>query len=82
MSVVFSLTSRPGVERSSSESRWPAESRNAPSVPFVVRLDGTNDVEGRQILADAALPNVYTASTMNEAAEKVVELAATAGAAR
>ena len=46
-----------------------------PQVPFVVRLDGTNDVEGRQIVADAALPNVVTASTMNEAAEKVVELA-------
>jgi succinyl-CoA synthetase beta subunit len=46
-----------------------------PSVPFVVRLDGTNDVEGRQILAEAALPNVHTAATMNEAAEKVVELA-------
>jgi succinyl-CoA synthetase beta subunit len=52
-----------------------------PSVPFVVRLDGTNDVEGRKLLADAQLPNVHTASTMNEAAEKVVELAAAAGAA-
>jgi succinyl-CoA synthetase beta subunit len=48
----------------------------SPTVPFVVRIDGTNDVEGRRILADAALPNVHTASTMNEAAEKVVELAA------
>jgi succinyl-CoA synthetase beta subunit len=46
-----------------------------PTVPFVVRLDGTNDVEGRKILAEAALPNVHTATTMNEAAEKVVELA-------
>jgi succinyl-CoA synthetase beta subunit len=46
-----------------------------PSVPFVVRLDGTNDAEGRRILAEAGLPNVYTASTMNEAAERVVELA-------
>jgi succinyl-CoA synthetase beta subunit len=44
-------------------------------VPFVVRLDGTNDVEGRQILADANLPNVYVAQTMLEAAAKVVELA-------
>jgi succinyl-CoA synthetase beta subunit len=47
-----------------------------PAVPFVVRLDGTNDVEGRRLLADAALPNVYAARTMNEAAEKVVALAA------
>jgi succinyl-CoA synthetase beta subunit len=47
-----------------------------PTVPFVVRLDGTNDVEGRQLLAEADLPNVYTESTMDEAAQKVVELAA------
>ena len=46
-----------------------------PSVPFVVRLDGTNDVQGRQLLQEAALPNVHAARTMNEAAEKVVELA-------
>ena len=45
------------------------------SVPFVVRLDGTNDVQGRELLQQAALPNVYTARTMNEAAEKVVALA-------
>jgi succinyl-CoA synthetase beta subunit len=47
-----------------------------PTVPFVVRLDGTNDIEGRELLAQAALPNVYTESTMDGAAEKVVELAA------
>ena len=47
-----------------------------PTVPFVVRLDGTNDVQGRELLQEAALPNVYAARTMNEAAEKVVELAA------
>src|ERR1035437_7737663 len=50
-----------------------------PSVPFVVRLDGTNDVEGRRILQEAALPNVHAAVTMNEAAEKLVALAAGAG---
>jgi succinyl-CoA synthetase beta subunit len=47
-----------------------------PSVPFVVRLDGTNDVQGRELLQEAALPNVHAARTMNEAAEKVVALAA------
>jgi succinyl-CoA synthetase beta subunit len=47
-----------------------------PSVPFVVRLDGTNDVEGRRLLEEAALPNVHAARTMNEAAQKVVALAA------
>jgi len=49
-----------------------------PNVPFVVRLDGTNGEEGRQMLAEAALPNVYTESTMDGAAAKVVELAAAA----
>jgi succinyl-CoA synthetase beta subunit len=44
-------------------------------VPFVVRLDGTNDEEGRKILADAALPNVFVERTMLGAAERVVELA-------
>ncbi len=47
-----------------------------PSVPFVVRLDGTNDIEGRRLLQEAALPNVHAAKTMNEAAEMVVALAA------
>jgi succinyl-CoA synthetase beta subunit len=50
-----------------------------PSVPFVVRLDGTNDVEGRKLLADANLPNVHTESTMLGAAAKVVELAGKGG---
>jgi succinyl-CoA synthetase beta subunit len=46
-----------------------------PTVPFVVRLDGTNDVEGRKLLADAALPNVHVEATMDAAAARVVELA-------
>ena len=48
------------------------------SIPFVVRLDGTNGEEGRALLAEAQLPNVYTESTMDGAAAKVVELAAAA----
>jgi len=47
-----------------------------PTVPFVVRLDGTNDEQGRTLLREASLPNVHAAKTMNEAAEKVVALAA------
>ena len=35
-----------------------------PDVPFVVRLDGTNDEEGRALLAEADLPNVHTEATM------------------
>jgi succinyl-CoA synthetase beta subunit len=44
-------------------------------VPFVVRLDGTNDEAGRALLAEADLPNVHVESTMLGAAAKVVELA-------
>jgi succinyl-CoA synthetase beta subunit len=46
-----------------------------PDVPFVVRLDGTNDEAGRKILSDAQLPNVHVEQTMLGAAAKVVELA-------
>jgi succinyl-CoA synthetase beta subunit len=46
-----------------------------PQVPFVVRLDGTNGVEGRELLEAAQLPNVHAAATMNDAAALVVELA-------
>ena len=46
-----------------------------PTVPFVVRLDGTNGDIGRQMLAEADLPNVHPESTMDGAAAKVVELA-------
>ena len=46
-----------------------------PTIPFVVRLDGTNGEEGRALLKAAALPNVHAASTMDEAAARVVELA-------
>jgi succinyl-CoA synthetase beta subunit len=46
-----------------------------PTVPFVVRLDGTNDIAGREILEKAALPNVHAAKTMDEAAAQVVALA-------
>jgi succinyl-CoA synthetase beta subunit len=46
------------------------------TLPIVVRLDGTNAVEGRKILADAAPPNLHVEPTMLEAAKKAVELAA------
>jgi succinyl-CoA synthetase beta subunit len=44
-------------------------------VPIVVRLDGTNDEEGRKILAEADAPQLHPAKTMLEAADSVVELA-------
>jgi succinyl-CoA synthetase beta subunit len=43
--------------------------------PIVVRLDGTNADEGRQILADAARPNLGVEPTMLDAARRAVELA-------
>src|SRR5215218_5436500 len=46
-----------------------------PEVPFVVRLDGTNDEEGRRLLAEAELPNVHVEQTMLGAAALVVALA-------
>ncbi len=46
-----------------------------PTVPFVVRLDGTNGEEGRALLAEAQLPNVHIESTMDGAAARVVTLA-------
>jgi succinyl-CoA synthetase beta subunit len=45
---------------------------------LVVRLDGTNAEEGRRLLTDANHPNVVSAATMGEAAEKAVALAASA----
>jgi succinyl-CoA synthetase beta subunit len=45
-----------------------------PEVPFVVRLDGTNDEEGRRLLAEADLPGLHVEATMLDAASRVVEL--------
>jgi succinyl-CoA synthetase beta subunit len=50
-------------------------------VPIVVRLDGTNDEEGRRILAEADAPQLHTAKTMLEAADTVVALAKEGAAA-
>jgi succinyl-CoA synthetase beta subunit len=46
-----------------------------PEAPFVVRLDGTNDEEGRRLLAEADLPGLHVEATMLDAANRVVELA-------
>ncbi|WP_430591518.1 ADP-forming succinate--CoA ligase subunit beta [Humidisolicoccus flavus] len=48
---------------------------DAATKPLVVRLDGNNVEEGRQILADAAHPLVTVVDTMDEAAAKAAELA-------
>src|SRR5438067_1989456 len=46
--------------------------------PIVVRLDGTNAEEGRQILADAGRENIHPEATMLDGARRAVELAAAA----
>jgi succinyl-CoA synthetase beta subunit len=50
--------------------------RLRPAVPFVVRLDGTNDVDGRRLLAEARLPGLHVEATMDGAAMRVVDLLA------
>jgi succinyl-CoA synthetase beta subunit len=42
----------------------------------VVRLDGNNAAEGRRILADAGLASVEQVDTMDDAARRAAELAA------
>jgi succinyl-CoA synthetase beta subunit len=43
--------------------------------PIVVRLDGTNAEEGRELLADAGPANLHVEPTMLEGAKRAVELA-------
>jgi succinyl-CoA synthetase beta subunit len=43
--------------------------------PIVVRFDGTNAEEGRELLAEAAPPSLHVEPTMLEAARRAVELA-------
>ena len=46
--------------------------------PIVVRLDGNNAAEGRRILAEGGLPTVEQVATMDDAARRAAELAASA----
>jgi succinyl-CoA synthetase beta subunit len=55
-----------------------ALSRVEATVPIVVRLDGTNAEEGRRILAEAGHERIVVAATMNEAAQRAADLAASA----
>jgi succinyl-CoA synthetase beta subunit len=48
------------------------------TTPIVVRLDGTSDVEGRRLLAEASPPNLTVEATMLDAAERAVALASAA----
>jgi succinyl-CoA synthetase beta subunit len=53
--------------------------RSEIKLPIVVRLDGTNAEEGRQILSENTPENVHTEETMLDAARRAVELAQNGG---
>ncbi len=44
-------------------------------IPMVIRLNGTNAAEGRAIIDNAHLPNLTSAATLTEAAQKAVAAA-------
>jgi succinyl-CoA synthetase beta subunit len=48
---------------------------SAPAGPLIVRLQGTNAVEAKQLIDDAGLP-IHSAITLEEAANKVSEVLA------
>jgi len=43
-----------------------------PDVPMVIRLQGTNAAEGNRIIGDARIPNLISAETLTEAAQRAV----------
>lgn len=43
-----------------------------PNVPMVIRLQGTNAAAGNQIINDADIPNIISAETLTEAAQRAV----------
>jgi succinyl-CoA synthetase beta subunit len=46
-----------------------------PTIPMVIRLNGTNAEEGRKIIQAANIPNLISAETLTEAAQRAVEAA-------
>ncbi len=43
-----------------------------PSVPMVIRLQGTNAAAGNRIISEARIPNLISADTLTEAAQRAV----------
>jgi succinyl-CoA synthetase beta subunit len=66
-----------GITRGDEVARGIIEAYNQikPTVPMIIRLQGTNAEEGRAIIDAAQIPNVITAATLTEAAQKAVEAA-------
>ncbi len=49
-----------------------AYSEVKPNVPMVIRLQGTNAAAGNQIINDADIPNIISAETLTQAAQRAV----------
>lgn len=66
-----------GITRCDDVARGILEAYNEvkPSVPIIIRLQGTNAEEGRALIDAAQIPNVVSAETLTEAAQKAVEAA-------
>lgn len=66
-----------GITRCDEVARGVIEAYNAvrPTVPIIIRLQGTNAREGREIVDAAAIPNLISAGTLTEAAQKAVDAA-------
>jgi len=69
-----------GITRADEVARGMIQAYNEvkPSVPIIIRLVGTNAEEGRKIINEANIGQLFTAATLTEAAQKAVE--ATKGA--
>jgi succinyl-CoA synthetase beta subunit len=74
-SVLFNIFG--GITRGDEVAKGIIEAYNEvkPDLPMVIRLNGTNAEEGRQIIEQANIPNLMSASTLTEAAQKAVEAA-------
>jgi succinyl-CoA synthetase beta subunit len=75
-SILFNIFG--GITRCDEVARGILQALNQMSIddPIVVRLDGTNAEEGRQLLRDSGSSNLHVEATMLEAARRAVELAA------
>jgi succinyl-CoA synthetase beta subunit len=74
-SVLFNIFG--GITRGDEVAKGIIEAYNEvkPDLPMVIRLNGTNAEEGRQIIEQANIPTLISASTLTEAAQKAVEAA-------
>lgn len=74
-SVLFNIFG--GITRCDEVAKGVIEAYNEvkPDVPMVIRLQGTNAKEGREIIDEANIPNLASAATLTDAAKQAVEAA-------